>query len=403
MASLKILNVCGSLSARISFLLAIHRRPASHLTPSCSVLLPVNSENWTGRLHDIGSLRGLVTQLLAKPLSILARYGEKGWSRQTLWSWNLSVGGVNDHAACNGVLGPPLSRKGVATAPVLNREHGHSLWGSAQQEPSDCTPDTRRVIRATSSCEVWPSTRKIRDYRSGSTVSAFCGCGSLSVEYKRNAYLRATISHSHVRHSTVTAMLYWTKHLPVEVCESIIDNVRPRQLFDHQGWLLSSAALSACSLVCRAWRPRAQISLFDVVVLSSPRCLYRLAALLLESPHISTYIYEIRLYGHCIQNSNSVLALFPTVIGSKVLNLRSLALYTTESNEPSRVVTHPDASVDSPTPAHEEIPLPYLPIHPRFSTLLKAISKLTSLRVGVVKFKSLGDFNGKSLDSFRPV
>ncbi|KAI0737236.1 hypothetical protein C8Q80DRAFT_433318 [Daedaleopsis nitida] len=178
------------------------------------------------------------------------------------------------------------------------------------------------------------------------------------------------------------------ERLPVEVCEVVIDNIRPRQLFDRQEWTLSSTALCACSLVCRAWRPRAQRSLFDVVTLRSARCLYRLAALLTNSPHIPTYIYEIRLYGRCIQSSNSVLALFPTVIGTRVPNLLSLALYTTESNVPSQGVTRGTAGI----PAHEEIPLPYLPIHPRFSTLLNPLSKLTSLRIGIVKFRSFGDF-----------
>lgn len=193
---------------------------------------------------------------------------------------------------------------------------------------------------------------------------------------------------------TIPAMAYsvarYKERLPVEVCEVIIDNVRPRQLFDRQGWLLSNTALCACSLVCRAWRPRAQKSLFDVVTLHSARDLYCLAALIADSSHISAYIYEIRLHGNHIQTSNSILALFPTVIGTKVPNLRSLALYTTESNEPSQSQGAPRGAVG--LPAHEEIPLPYLPIHPRFPTLLNALSKLISFRIGLVKFRSFGDF-----------
>lgn len=53
--------------------------------------------------------------------------------------------------------------------------------------------------------------------------------------------------------------------LPTEICEIIIDVVRP----DCDHWFTypeQSPTLLACALTCRAWRPRAQLNLWKAVL-----------------------------------------------------------------------------------------------------------------------------------------
>ena len=65
--------------------------------------------------------------------------------------------------------------------------------------------------------------------------------------------------------------------LPIDLCEHIIESI-----YSERFYLVSSAllTLSRCSLVCRAWRPRAQAILFTYVLLKDTVALHRFAALL---------------------------------------------------------------------------------------------------------------------------
>ncbi|KAI0353192.1 hypothetical protein OH77DRAFT_1427587 [Trametes cingulata] len=58
-----------------------------------------------------------------------------------------------------------------------------------------------------------------------------------------------------------------SSRLPIELCETIIDLIRPGDLDDWKTFPEESRALRACALVCRAWRPRAQFNLWRAVVL----------------------------------------------------------------------------------------------------------------------------------------
>jgi hypothetical protein len=78
--------------------------------------------------------------------------------------------------------------------------------------------------------------------------------------------------------------------LPQELFDIIIDNLNdcPRTLHN-------------CALVCRSWVHLSRRHLFRRIVLYPPRCrglshCWRLHRLLLRSPHIATYIQELKVY-----------------------------------------------------------------------------------------------------------
>ncbi|KAI0353190.1 hypothetical protein OH77DRAFT_1427580 [Trametes cingulata] len=58
-----------------------------------------------------------------------------------------------------------------------------------------------------------------------------------------------------------------SSRLPLELCEAIIDLIRPGGLDDWKTFPEESKVLRACALVCRAWRHRAQFNLWRAVIL----------------------------------------------------------------------------------------------------------------------------------------
>ncbi|RDX43259.1 hypothetical protein OH76DRAFT_1302696, partial [Lentinus brumalis] len=158
--------------------------------------------------------------------------------------------------------------------------------------------------------------------------------------------------------------------LPLEVCESVIDRVHHPSLFDHHATMYSCAALSQCSLVCRAWRPRAQKLLFYAVELRTAYLLYAFVELLDESPGIATYVHVVLIHGSTHYTpGDSVFPLFPTVLAGKLPNLQEI-----------------------PRVLGRKFTLPHLPLYPWFYTLLDELRHLTVLRLGVLTFPSFGDF-----------
>ncbi|KAI0770950.1 hypothetical protein BD413DRAFT_613478 [Trametes elegans] len=74
-----------------------------------------------------------------------------------------------------------------------------------------------------------------------------------------------------------------TCRLPVEVCEAVIDAIRP----DFDNWFdfdTESHALWACALTCRAWRPRAQLVLWTSVFLQHHERIPPFVAVVQRSP-----------------------------------------------------------------------------------------------------------------------
>ncbi|RDX43243.1 hypothetical protein OH76DRAFT_1488026 [Lentinus brumalis] len=141
--------------------------------------------------------------------------------------------------------------------------------------------------------------------------------------------------------------------LPIEVSERVIEAV-------YNDWYefvsTSLATLSSCSLVCRAWRPRAQRVLFECVLLRDKDALYGFAELLYTSPELGSYV-------------------------RKLTNLAKLYI----------IGFHDDEKAANPLPEGEK-ELPYLPIHRYFPSLLTSISHIRRLDFADVRFPSFGDF-----------
>ncbi|TFK85516.1 hypothetical protein K466DRAFT_525725 [Polyporus arcularius HHB13444] len=178
--------------------------------------------------------------------------------------------------------------------------------------------------------------------------------------------------------------------LPLEVCESVIDRVHHPSLFDHHATRYSCAALSKCSLVCRAWRPRAQKLLFYAVELRTTYLLYAFVELLDESPALATYVHVVLIHGSTHYTpGNSVFPLFPTVLARKLPNLQEMSVYGTgiKSGRSLKRGWSPRIRVRG-----RKTKLPHLPLHPLFHTLLDKLRQLTTLRLGVLTFPSFGDF-----------
>lgn len=104
-------------------------------------------------------------------------------------------------------------------------------------------------------------------------------------------------------------------HVPVEVCERIIDFVDSKSNFGiarDRCWSVITShdptpnpdmtkdrrrTLVACALTCRAWRSRSQFHLLRVVIIDDKFQLRRLQGILHADPTFSKYVAELALIG----------------------------------------------------------------------------------------------------------
>ncbi|KAI0712830.1 hypothetical protein C8T65DRAFT_829212 [Cerioporus squamosus] len=175
---------------------------------------------------------------------------------------------------------------------------------------------------------------------------------------------------------TDSALSHVKSRLPTEVCEHVIEAA-----YDERYDLIQTSlvTLSSCSLVCRAWRPRAQSMLFEYVLLRDKDALYRYASLVEVSPKVGTYMRTLSLRGY-LHVPFSPAVLFPTVLRGKLPNLEDV--YFHELSE--------GAKAAKPLRKGEK-ELPSLPIHPFLPSLLSSISHIRRLYLSNVKFPSFGD------------
>ncbi|TCD65913.1 hypothetical protein EIP91_002028 [Steccherinum ochraceum] len=81
--------------------------------------------------------------------------------------------------------------------------------------------------------------------------------------------------------------------LPIEIWESVIDNVAD-QGYDYTGWETESKGdLRSCSLVCRSWVPRSRIHLFAVILLQTESGPSKFAETLRENPKLGELVKEL--------------------------------------------------------------------------------------------------------------
>ncbi|RDX43749.1 hypothetical protein OH76DRAFT_1183293 [Lentinus brumalis] len=165
--------------------------------------------------------------------------------------------------------------------------------------------------------------------------------------------------------------------LPIELCERVIEAI-----YSERFYLVSEAltTLARCSLICRAWRPRAQMILFTYVLLKDKQMLHRFAALLDSAPHLGRYVRTLSLRGHH-HRPDSTVVLFPTVLRNRLPSLVRLSIAEEQAATPE---------VDSePSPVKK--PPPCLPIHPRFSSLIAPFAHVRELNLSNTNFPSFGD------------
>ncbi|KAI0705260.1 hypothetical protein C8T65DRAFT_237590 [Cerioporus squamosus] len=153
-------------------------------------------------------------------------------------------------------------------------------------------------------------------------------------------------------------------------------------IYSERFYLVSDALtmLSRCSLVCRAWRPRAQMILFTYVLLKDKEMLHRFAALLDRAPHLGRYVCTLSLRGRH-HRPDSTVVLFPTVLRKRLPSLVRLSIAEEQAAD-SEVISKP-----SP----DKKPPPCLPIHPRFSSLMTPFAHVRKLNLSHTNFPSFGD------------
>ncbi|PIL29509.1 hypothetical protein GSI_08317 [Ganoderma sinense ZZ0214-1] len=169
-------------------------------------------------------------------------------------------------------------------------------------------------------------------------------------------------------------------HVPTEVCENIIDMFYSRFVSETRGDIVT---LHSCSLVCKAWRVRSQRMLFYKVQLYDATALQRFSAVLNFGPHLRAYVREVILTGYYLQTTASILVLFPALFAGRLPNLWRVVV----AHLPETVGWYPKPS-DPP----KSKSLPYIPLHPRFSTFLSTFTTVTTLVIHDATFRSFSEF-----------
>ena len=120
------------------------------------------------------------------------------------------------------------------------------------------------------------------------------------------------------------------RHIPVEICENVIDQLY--SAFDFSEQIGNLHTLSRCALVCKNWRVRSQKALFYSVILSDVATIRRFAAALETGPHLSQYVYEVTLIGYTLHTTASPLWHFPVILFGKLPRLRDLRVRRIEDS-----------------------------------------------------------------------
>ena len=172
------------------------------------------------------------------------------------------------------------------------------------------------------------------------------------------------------------------RHIPTEVCESIIDMLYvPNRTLDT---LENIATLHSCALVCRDWRVRSQRRLFETVHLSNGTSFHRLATILDTARHLRDYVYDIKLIGYHLHNTTSIFALFPAVFAGKLPNLKRVDVVHLDDADETWFPRTPD-----PPKARS---LPYIPLHSRFPRFLSSFAAMSELVLQKTTFFSFTEF-----------
>ena len=168
--------------------------------------------------------------------------------------------------------------------------------------------------------------------------------------------------------------------LPVETCEFVIDHIGGETGSPKDD--PCRMALQRCALVCRSWRPRAQMWIFHEIAPETLESVDRLAAVLAASPALALHVRRLRLF--C---GSSVYRLYSS---RKVAKLLSLAVSGRFSSL-QYVYVSGFGVPEQPHHDKDSKLLPHLPLHPTFLHLCTSFSTVTELFVDGVMFANFAD------------
>ncbi|PIL29527.1 hypothetical protein GSI_08335 [Ganoderma sinense ZZ0214-1] len=171
-------------------------------------------------------------------------------------------------------------------------------------------------------------------------------------------------------------------YIPIEIVHLIMDQLYNGSLpRDH--CYRNQTTYRHWSLVCHAWRPYAQALLFRIVEVTDASSLRRFAALLDSAPRLASCVRLLRVYSRHLHTPENVFACLPVVLGSRLINLRELAVSRISQDD----TWHPHAQ--SPPLSCE---LSYMPLPSHFFAALPVLGTVTTLKIYWVTFETFGAF-----------
>ena len=203
--------------------------------------------------------------------------------------------------------------------------------------------------------------------------------------------------------------------LPPELWEKVIDALADER-DNWTGLLLKNTdrTLRKCALVCHSWRLRAQLHLRTTVYIKDVNSLTSLAQRMSTAsrplaPYMSGLTLVVTNNGY--YTPSNTLTLLPTLLRSGISFIGSLKLQAfgpyTRDLKPQEVLQHEESILrffdhnwEPQQREWEPILLPYVPLHPRFPSLVTPVfSTVGALRIEGISFKNFPDF-GNLLNCF---
>ena len=193
----------------------------------------------------------------------------------------------------------------------------------------------------------------------------------------------------------LTPTLSFSHKLPPELCNQVIDALAGDK--DPETRALpedTRRALVNCALVCHNWRPRARRHLRQGIKIDDVNSLTGLAQRMrAASTVLSPHVRSLRL----------TLPERPSIPPSNVLTLLPMLFRLGISSIDEFHLSHPyrsSSQIQSEDTEQKTVSFPYLPLHPRFPSLVTPVlSTVRLLRMYNTTFHSFSDF-GRFLNCF---
>ena len=176
--------------------------------------------------------------------------------------------------------------------------------------------------------------------------------------------------------------------MPLELYEEIIDAVGAWPVTEDDHNPDREFTLRSCTLVCRAWRSRAQHQLFRHIELTDEASMKRLVTLFDDAPQLETDVKSLRIRSSNLYHPRDVFVLAPVELWGRLPSLTSLFV------SHLGIDTHdvdPDSSIKR---GHT------LPLHPHLPIVFSAFRNVVELTLWGTKFGNFSDC-ARVLDGFQ--